>query len=192
MIAMLDFQAARWTVSEQVPKQAGNNHPNSIPTGVFKTKDGYINIAVAGEATWARFCKSVNKEEWQNHADFKDAELRSINRDNLNDLINDVTVGKSSEDWINAFAESGVPCGPIYSIDNTFDDPQVKHLQMTSTVTSEVMGDMALIAQPVVLDRTPSSIRVAPPERGNDTDDILLELGIDKNDLVRMRNENII
>jgi len=58
MIAMLDFQAARWTVSKQLPVQAGNNHPTSIPTGVFETQDGYINIAVAGEATWARFCKT--------------------------------------------------------------------------------------------------------------------------------------
>ena len=192
MIAMLDFQAARYTVSEQVAGQAGNNHPTSIPTGVFQTKDGYINIAVAGEATWARFCKSLNKEEWQDHPDYNSADSRSENRDQLNELINEVTITKNSEDWIEAFGEAGVPSGPIYTIDKTFSDPQVKHLKMSSTVDSEVMGEIDLIAQPVVLDRTPSSIRVAPPERGNATEEVLLELGIKKEELNKMRDAQII
>ena len=192
MIAMLDFQAARYTVNEQVAGQAGNNHPTSIPTGVFQTSDGYINIAVAGEATWGRFCKSLNKDEWQDHPDYKDAELRSENRNQLNELINEVTVTKSSEDWIESLGEAGVPSGPIYTIDKTFDDPQVKHLQMSATVNSPVMGDIDLITQPVVLDRTPSSIRVAPPERGNATEEVLLELGVKEEEISRMREETII
>jgi len=192
MIAMLDFQAARWTVSEQVPTQAGNNHPTSIPTGVFQTTDGYINIAVAGEATWARFCKSVNKEEWKDHPDFNDAEQRSMNRHQLNELISEVTMTKSSEEWIDAFGEAGVPSGPIYTIDKTFADPQVQHLGMTASVNSPVMGDISLITQPVVLDRTPSSVKVAPPERGNATQEILSELGISESEFDRMLEENII
>jgi len=131
MIAMLDFQAARYTVSDQVAGQAGNNHPTSIPTGVF-----------------------------------------------LNELISEITKTRNSESWIDTFGEAGVPSGPIYTIDKTFDDPQVKHLQMSATVNSPVMGNIDLITQPVVLDRTPSSIRVAPPERGNATEEILLELGV--------------
>lgn len=192
MIAMLDFQAARWTVSGQVPVQAGNNHPTSIPTGVFQTNDGYINIAVAGESTWARFCQSVNKEEWQDHPDYKNAELRSEHRDKLNELINEVTASRSSEEWIELFGEAGVPSGPIYSVDQVFDDPQVKHLQMSATVDTPVMGEIPLITQPVTLDRTPSSIKVAPPERGNDTEEILAELGVAKDQLNRMRDEQII
>jgi len=192
MIAMLDFQAARWTVNQQVPVQAGNNHPTSIPTGVFQTSDGYINIAVAGEATWARFCKSVDKEQWRDHPDFKNAKLRSENRDKLNKLINEITVNKSSEAWIEAFEDAGVPSGPIYTIDKTFDDPQVKHLEMTSSVNSAVMGDISLITQPVILDRTPSSIKVAPPERGDATDDILGDLGVKAEDIDRMRKDHII
>lgn len=192
MIAMLDFQAARWTVNEEIPVQAGNNHPTSIPTGVFQTKDGYINIAVAGEATWARFCQSLNKEEWQDHPDFRNAKLRSDNRDALNELINEVTITKISDEWIEAFGESGVPGGPIYTIDKTFDDPQVKHLEMRASVNSPVMGAIDLIAQPVVLDRTPSNIKVAPPERGNATQEILLELGVKDDDFNRMREEQII
>jgi len=192
MIAMLDFQAARWTVNEEVPVQAGNNHPTSIPTGVFQTTDGYINIAVAGEATWARFCKSINKVEWQDHPHFKNAALRSEHRDELNELISEVTITNSSAAWIDAFGDAGVPSGPIYTIDKTFDDPQVKHLEMCASVHSPVMGDLSLIAQPVVLDRTPSSIKVAPPERGNATEEILSELGVKEEEISRMRDEQII
>jgi len=192
MIAMLDFQAARWTVNQEIPVQAGNNHPTSIPTGVFQTKDGHINIAVAGEATWQRFCQSVEKPDWQDHENFKNAKLRSDNRDELNTLINNITKTRSSEEWINTFTETGVPCGPIYSIDKTFDDEQVKHLGMSSSVQSAVMGDIDLITQPVVLDRTPSSLKVAPPERGDNTNEILLELGVDEDNIRRMLNEQII
>jgi len=103
-----------------------------------------------------------------------------------------VTVTKSSDAWIDALGEAGVPCGPIYTIDKTFDDPQVKHLEMCAEVKSPVMGDLSLIAQPVVLDRTPSSITVAPPERGNATEEILSEMGVDPQEFGRMRDENII
>jgi len=145
MIAMLDFQAARWTVNQQIPAQAGNNHPTSIPTGVFQTKDGYINIAVAGESTWARFCKSMHKEQWQDHPKYKNAKLRSENRDELNELINEVTQTRTSENWIERFGEAGVPSGPIYTIDKPCDDPQVKHLDMCATVDTPVMGEISLI-----------------------------------------------
>ena len=124
--------------------------------------------------------------------DFNNAESRSDNRDQLNELISEITKTRNSESWIDTFGEAGVPSGPIYTIDKTFDDPQVKHLQMSATVNSPVMGDIDLITQPVVLDRTPSSIRVAPPERGNATEEILLELGVKEEELNRMRNEQII
>jgi len=192
MIAMLDFQAARWTVNNEVPKQAGNNHPTSIPTGVFQTSDGFINIAVAGEATWCRFCAAIDKEEWQHNTAYNSADSRSDNRDQLNSLINAVTSTRSSDEWIECFGEAGVPCGPIYTIDKMFDDPQVRHLQMSAVTNSPVMGDLNLITQPVVLDRTPSSIATAPPERGHNTEEILAELGVQPGELERMQREQII
>ena len=103
-----------------------------------------------------------------------------------------VTATKTSDEWIDAFEKAGVPCGPIYTIDKTFSDPQVNHLEMTATVNSPVMGDMDLIAQPVVLDRTPSSLKVAPPERGSGTEEILQELGIDPGEFERLRKATVV
>ncbi|MFK7893778.1 MAG: CaiB/BaiF CoA transferase family protein [Granulosicoccus sp.] len=192
MIAMLDFQAARWVNDNEVPKQAGNDHPTSIPTGVFATSDGYINIAVAGEATWERFCKALGKPEWFDHSDYRDSTLRSNNRKALNAAINAVTEHYDSSHWIDTLSTAGVPCGSIYSIDQTFADPQVEHLKMSQKVMSDSLGELNLISQPVVLDRTPSSIRTAPPERGQHTQELLLELGYSGDEISDLQTRNII
>jgi len=192
MIAMLDFQAVRWTNDNEVPQQAGNDHPTTIPTGVFTTCDGFINIAVAGEATWERFCNALDKPDWLNHSDYRDSTSRSNNRKALNAEINLVTQNHSSEHWIETLCGAGVPCGSIYTIDQTFSDPQVLHLQMSQKVTSDSQGELNLISQPVVLDRTPSSIRTAPPERGQQTEELLSELGYTYDEIGDLRSRNII
>lgn len=192
MIAMLDFQAVRWTNDGKIPKQAGNNHPTSIPTGVFTTSDSFINIAVAGEGTWERLCSALDKMVWFDHEDYADAPSRSINRDMLNAEINLITQTKTSSEWIKTLSEAGVPCGEINSIDQVFADPQVEHLQMARRVDSEKLGELNLIGQPVVLDRTPSSIRVAPPERGEQTVELLAELGFSDDEIEKLQNQNII
>jgi len=192
MIAMLDFQAARWTNDNEVPKQAGNDHPTTIPTGVFATSDGHINIAVAGQAGWERFCTALDKSEWFDHRDYCDPPSRSNNRQALNAAINAVTENHSSEHWIDTLSAAGVPCGSIYSIDQTFADPQVEHLKMSQKVMSDSLGELNLIGQPVVLDRTPSSIRVAPPERGQQTEELLSGLGYSTDEISDLRTRNII
>jgi formyl-CoA transferase len=191
-IFMLDFQAARWTMSHEVAQQAGNNHPTSIPTGVFKTSDGYINIAVAGGAIWERFCQAVGREDWLTNPAYKTAPDRSKNRDALNAEIEDLTKTRESDHWIDAFNKAGVPAGPIYSIDKVFADPQVQHLGMAQTVHSEALGDIDLVAQAVGLSRTPSTFAVAPPERGEHTDEVLSEIGLSDGEIADLRKRNVI
>jgi formyl-CoA transferase len=191
-IFMLDFQAARWTMSKEVAKQAGNNHPTSIPTGVFQTKDGHINLAVAGGAIWERFCKASGGERWLTDPRYKTAADRSKNRDALNAEIEDVTRGKESAAWIEIFNKAGVPAGPIYSIDQVFADPQVRHLKMEQTVHSDAIGDINLVAQGIGLSRTPSTFAVAPPERGEHTDEVLAEIGLSKAEIADLKKRNVI
>jgi crotonobetainyl-CoA:carnitine CoA-transferase CaiB-like acyl-CoA transferase len=176
-ISMLDFQAARWTIAHEVPKQAGNNHPTSIPTGVFATADGYINIAAAGDDIYRRLCKALNAEHLATDPAFATGRARSENRDRLNELIEAITRGKTSAEWIELLNKQGVPGGPIYNMDQVFADPQVKHLAMTRVVPHPVIGDVEVVGQPIELSRTPWSIRSATPEPGEHTDAILTELG---------------
>src|SRR6187431_1671594 len=133
-IFMLDFQAARWLVQQEVAKQAGNDHPTSIPTGVFKTTDGHINIATTGGAIWQRFCKALGADAMLENPDYSSSKLRSANRKALNAEIDTYTQHKSSAEWIDIFANAAVPCGPIYSIDQVFADSQVKHLGIAQSV----------------------------------------------------------
>ncbi|PPR60927.1 MAG: Succinyl-CoA--L-malate CoA-transferase beta subunit [Alphaproteobacteria bacterium MarineAlpha4_Bin2] len=177
-VFMLDFQAARWTVEKEIAPQAGNNHPTSIPTGVFETTDGHINIASAGQAIYERFCKAVDAEHLITNPDFIDGEARSKNRDALNEEINAITRDKDSQTWVDLLNEAGVPCGPIYSIDQVFEDPQIQHLGAAESVYSPDRDEeIELVAQAIKLSRTPSKLKVGPPKRGEHTDEVLKEFG---------------
>jgi crotonobetainyl-CoA:carnitine CoA-transferase CaiB-like acyl-CoA transferase len=185
-IFMLDFQAARWLQMQQVAKQAGNNHPTSIPTGVFKTLDGHINIASTGQVMWERLCKAIAAPDLIDHPEFKTSDLRSKNRDALNAEIEKRTKNKSSAQWIDIFNEAGVPCGPIYSIDQVFADPQVKHLGIAQSATRPNGEPQTFVGQPVSLSRTPSKIVATPPDQGQHTDEVLKEFGFADNEIAAL------
>ena len=191
-IFMLDFQAARWLTRGEVPQQAGNNHPTSVPTGVFKTADGAINIAVAGDAIWRRFTKAVEKPEWADCAEYKDNASRLERRDQLNTEIEAITINRKSRDLVNLLLDSGVPCGEIYQINEVFDDPQVQHLGIAQEAETVPYGKTHLVGQPVILTETPSHIVQAPPERGEHTGEILAEIGYDGQDVADLRQRQVV
>jgi len=187
-IFMMDFQAARYLTEGQVPKQAGNNHPTSIPTGVFKTSDGYLNIAVTGTVIWERFCNTVGHPEWIADERFKNGKTRSQNRDVLNAEIDKVTETKTSAEWVEIFNKVGVPCGPIYSVDQVFADPQVKHLGIAQESSRADGSRLGLVGQPFKLSRTGTKIAVRPPNLGENTDEILKEFGFAANEIAALHD----
>jgi formyl-CoA transferase len=178
LIAMLDFQAARWLVNREVPPQAGNNHPTAIPTGVFKTADGYINIAASGNL-YERLCRAIGAPELIKHPDYADFKLRQKNRDALNEAITARTIKNPSAEWIDLLNDAGVPCGPIYTIEKMFADPQVQQLGMAQPVTHPKLGKIDIVGQGVKLTRTPAQVRTPAPDRGAHTRDVLAEFGYD-------------
>ncbi len=190
--AMLDFQAARWLIGKEVPPQAGNNHPTGIPTGVFKTKDGAINIASAGQAIYLRLCQALGAPGLATDPQFSTASNRLKNRDRLNALIEEITLTKTSADWIELLNRAGVPSGPIYKMDEVFADPQVKHLGMARRVVSKRRGPMEVLGQAVSLSRTPWQLRAATPEHGEHTDAILAEVGYTAEEIAAFRQEGIV
>ncbi|MCH7831310.1 MAG: CoA transferase [Proteobacteria bacterium] len=191
-IAMLDFQAARWLMKGEVASQAGNNHPTSIPTGVFKTADGHINIAASGDAIWERLCKVLDVPDMAENPDFATGADRSENRDAINAGIEKRTVGKTSAEWIDLLNEAGIPCGPIYSIDQVFDDEQVKHIGMEHPVEHPELGKFNVLGQAITLSRHKPRTGVATPNRGQHTDEVLAEFGFGAEEIADLRNREII
>jgi formyl-CoA transferase len=189
---MLDFQAARWLIKGEVPKQAGNNHPTSIPTGVFKTSDGYINSATAGQKIWERLCHAIDAADLIDNPDYKTGPLRSQHRDKLNAELDRRLAGKTSAEWVDKINGAGVPCGPIYAIDQAFNDPQVKHLGIAQPVTLQDGKTIEMVGQPVKFSRTPSQLVSPPPHVGEHTDEVLAEFGFGTDEIAQFRSAKVI
>ena len=191
-IQLLDFQAARYTMSGEVPEQVGNDHPTSMPTSAYATADGHINVAASGNKMWHIVCESIGRPDLENHPDFNSAEGRAKNRKALNVEMNRGFAAKSSAEWIAILNQGGVPCGPIYRMDEVFADAQVKHMQVRAEVTHPRLGKLGLINQPVKLSRTPAKLLTATPERGEHTEEVLLEMGFNSQEVKKFKSEGII
>lgn len=192
MISMCDFQAARWTLAKEVPDQAGNNHPTSIPTGVFKTKDGYINIAASGGHIYKRFCETVNAPELYADERFATAQSRAKNRDVLNAEIEKRVGSFGSAELVEKLNTAGVPAGPIYKMDEMFADPQVKHLKMAYPVSHPKLGEQEVIGQAINMSRSTFDNWTATPEQGEHTEAVLKEFGYDPDKVADLRARGIV
>jgi formyl-CoA transferase len=191
-IQLLDFQAARYTMSGEVPPQVGNDHPTSMPTSAYTTADGHMNVAATGTKMWQRVCEAIGRPELFEHPDFKTAQDRAKNRKSLNEALNKGFASRPSAEWVDILNAAGVPCGPIYSMDQVFADPQVKHVQAAAEVVHKTHGKLRLINQPVKLSRTPAKLVAASPERGEHTEEVLLDLGFNSQDIKKLKSEGII
>ena len=190
-IAMLDFQATRWLMDSHVPAQAGNNHPTSIPTGVFETSDGFINIAVAGQHIWLRFRDELGDPRLDD-ADFATPDARSKNRDRLGELIDENFKGDSSANWIKRLNKVGVPSGEINTIDKVFALDQVEHLGIARDMHSTQRGDVQVVGQPIIMSGADPSIRRSPPNKGEHSAEILEEFGYSDAEIKAFADKGVI
>ena len=191
-VFMLDFQASRWLMAKEVAQQAGNDHPTGIPTGVFPTSDGHINIAASSARLWERFCEAIGKPEWQQKSEWRDQKGRSADRRAINAAIGEVTRHKPAAHWIELFDGAGIPCGPINTIDQVFADPQVKHLGMARPVEHPALGAIELVASPINMSGYSRDIRTPTPEADADTAEVLRSVGYGDAEIAAMRAKGAI
>ncbi len=191
-IFMLDFQASRWLMGQQIAGQAGNDHPTGIPTGVFPTSDGHINIAASSSRVFARFCEAIGRPDWLDKEDWKTQAGRSADRKAINAAIAAITQAQPSAHWIDLFEANGIPCGPIYSIDQVFADPQVKHLGMATKMASPHVGDAEVVASAINISGFSKDIRAHTPDAGEHTAEILKSVGYTDAELNDMRLKGVI
>ncbi len=203
MVAMLDFQAARWTIDGEVPPQAGNHHPTGIPMGCFPTRDGHVNIAGSNGRLWRGFCRAIGAPEWVDDERFVTPGLRSRNRAVLNDAIAERLAARTTAEWVAIMTEHGVPVGPVNTIEETFADPQVQHLGLVQPVEHDALGQLGLIRNAVTMQRRAAggdrdvldgtaTVREASPEQGEHTDAILTEAGFGPERIAELRAAGVV
>jgi crotonobetainyl-CoA:carnitine CoA-transferase CaiB-like acyl-CoA transferase len=191
LLFFLDFQGARYLMKGEVAKQAGNNHPTGVPTGTFKTRDGYANIAPT-PPMWKRFCKAIGRPEWGENPEWATPKGRRQHREVINTAINEITTKEDTASLVARMNAAGVPCGPVYGIDQAFNDPQVKHLGIAKDVPSKALGNIKVIGQPIALSRTPTSMVTGAPDYAEQADEILAEFGYSGKDIESFRKSGAI
>jgi crotonobetainyl-CoA:carnitine CoA-transferase CaiB-like acyl-CoA transferase len=191
-VFMLDFQASRWLMEGEVAGQAGNDHPTGIPTGVFPTSDGHINIAASSSRVFARFCQTIGRPDWLDIPEWKTQAGRSQNRRAINAAIAEITATQPSAHWIELSETNGIPCGPINTVDQVFADPQVRHLGMATAMHSPHIGDTRVVASALNISGFSRTIRSHSPDAGEHTAEILKSAGYTDAELDDMRQKGVI
>lgn len=191
-IAMMDFQVARYLNEGEVPEQIGNDHPTCSPMGSFTASDGMLNLGVTGQDIWKRFCEVVGMSQWLHDAQFATEKLRGKNRARLNQEIQTVFKTNTVSHWVTLLNCAGVPSGPIYTVPQMFEDPQIQHLKAAREAKSRQGSTMKLITQPVCLERTPAEIASCAPGRGEHTDEVLREAGYSEDGIMALRSKGVV
>jgi crotonobetainyl-CoA:carnitine CoA-transferase CaiB-like acyl-CoA transferase len=197
--AMLDCQIA-WTTylsgsyfaTGANPRRLGSAHPSLVPYQAFKTKDGYLNIAVGSESIWARFAPAVGAPQLANDPRYKTNPVRVQHRDTLIPALNDIFAGKTTEEWTAIMDEAGVPAGPIYTMSDLFNDPQVRHRKMVVEMDHPAAGRIKQTGVAVRLGTTPGGVDAAPPLLGQHNDTILRDLGYSSDQIAAMKQDGAV
>jgi formyl-CoA transferase len=160
-VFMLDFQAARYLMDGEVPEQVGNGHPTLVPMGAFPTRDGHVNIAPTSPKQWQTLCEVLEKPEWLTRSDWSSYSARNQARAEIEAAISHETRSKPTAYWVERLERVGIPCGPIYRMDEVFADPQVKHLGIAAPIVHPERGPTHLVASPINIKGCDKSIRSA-------------------------------
>ena len=192
MVAMMDFQASRWTIDGTVPVQEGNHHPTLVPMGCFASSDGFVNIAGPSGRLLRRFCEAIGRPDLPEDPRFDSTDKRSANRAELNAIVAERLRTRPTAEWVELLNEAGVPCGPVYAMDEVFADPQVRHLAMAAPVEHRTLGQLDLVRNAVTLDGVPSTVRDPSPDPGQHSTEVLSELGLSGDEIQAYRDAGVV
>lgn len=191
-VAWMTYQAGYYFATGENPKRLGSAHPSLVPYQAFRTKDGYVNVAVGSERIWRRFVVAIGAPHLGDDPRFKTNPDRVKHRAALIAVLEPVLAARTTREWAETFEGSGVPAGPIYLLSDLFNDPQVRHRQMVVDVDHPRAGRIKQTGVPMKLSETPGRIASPPPLLGQHTEDILRELGFDATETASLRSRGAV
>ncbi len=194
MLNKLDFQGARYTVNGEVPSQEGNSHPTLVPMGTFEARNGRVNVCAPGPLMWDKLCAFLQAPELAEDPRYKDQASRLLHRRELEAAIEAITRRFDVEQLVEGLNREGVPCGPVYNIGQAFEDEQARHLRMTRPAMHGVLGPLELLRSPINMSACPhpETFTRAAPDAGDDTAEVLGELGYGAHTIKAMRDKGVL
>jgi crotonobetainyl-CoA:carnitine CoA-transferase CaiB-like acyl-CoA transferase len=198
-LALLDVQVAglanqgmNYLYSGQLPQRMGNAHPNTVPYQDFPTADGHMILAIGNDGQFAKFCAAAERAEWASDERFATNAARVTHRQALIPMIQAVTRTRNTSAWVSLLENLGVPCGPIHTVDQVYQDPQVRARDMTFEMQHPTAGPIPLVASPIRMSETPVAYRHAPPMLGQHTREVLSEvLGMTEDNLNDLKQQGV-
>ena len=194
MLCKLDFQAARYTMNGEIPKQEGNHHPTLSPMGVFNTRDGQVNLAASTNKMWAAFCEATGAITLAANKNYATVEGRLKTRLVLWQEVNEITTQFFTDELVEKMNSVGIPCGPINNVGEAFNDHHVSSLGMTKKATHSELGELDLLRSPINFSRFEhgESFDKAGPELGAHSDEILREMDYSEEFIDELKTNGVV
>ena len=193
VVGMLCVQGQRYLSLGETPQRIGNEHPVIYPYGAFEAADGIINIAAATQSQWENLCHVLDLDHLVQQSEFVDNDARSSHREQLRKIFNSRLCSRSAIEWTTILMENGVPAGPVFDLQQLFEDPHVAAMGLVELVDHPQLGEIKQLSNPLRLESIGSkTVRSPPPLLGQHTDGILKELGLKSQALVKLKEDGII
>jgi crotonobetainyl-CoA:carnitine CoA-transferase CaiB-like acyl-CoA transferase len=193
LVGMLCVQGQRFLSLEEVPQRAGNDHPVIFPYGTFTAADGMLNLGAATPGMWAKVCELLDLGDLKDHPDYADNTARAANRDALRKIMNQRLSGRSAIEWTKTFVEAGIPAGPVYTLDQVFDDPQVKHLGLAEEVEHPVIGTLRQLSNPLRMKNIgDKTVKTHPPVLGEHSESVLRDFRLHDDEIAALIAEGVV
>ena len=192
-VAILENAMVRYFSTGDIPRPLGRRHPAITPFEVFESADGYVVIAIGNNELWRKFCEHVNHPELIDNERFHTNALRTENHESLFPILAEIMCRRTTDAWVEALEEVGVPCGPVNTVDKVANDPQVLARDMIAEVEHEVTGTVQIPGIPIKLSETPGQIDAPAPNLGEHTSEVLIGLlGLEAEEVNQLKQDEVL